>query len=521
MNSRIRQALALIVALAAFLLGAGQASASVVHPLLGDLDVDRVMAPVALGQDGSRIAFIATTYDSDYLSNAVYVTDADGSNPIRLYDRSDGGLSNLRASGDGQWVTWEGGAGGGLFVARTDGSSQRRVSLRGRYEYGFSIGEDGRLFAAAQAGDRHNPYDALNVARPEDGAFSQVGATSLSLPPNSVTSQALRLSDSGESWGSCLRFAPRKSAVRKQKRGAKSKKQEERKGGYQVALGRLNESTGTLDYVTMPGRRYTPLKREGFAGKTALAYMGSGACATSDDGSTVVTLAGAKRGGPVLLASGERGTHITKLPPNMRSIHSVSPSGRYAIVSASESWSEVSGPSTQILSNQFVVADTATGAIYPVSTKQFGDPTSGGTVGAIAWSPDESRVILAKAGSGLLIVSTAGSTVFVPTPPAPYGAAFDDEELDAIGFSPDGSQVIFGAEDLESDQTSEHPFAVPVTGGPASYLLSGSVRSFGSVTLSEDGTRAWLTPSWACDFAYPVPLFAADLSNLLVTPFTT
>jgi hypothetical protein len=239
-------------------------------------------------------------------------------------------------------------------------------------------------------------------------------------------------------------------------------------------------------------------------------------CAVSDGGTTVAAV-----DGKVLFAVRDGRSMKLNLPRGITQVGSVSPSGRYVVVGGGRY------PARDYvhLERAVSIVDLDTGhvaAVPRLSSYVKRVRGMGGVQGAIAWSPDESRVALAPGSGGVMLVATASGAVrFERTPSPPPGFLFSARGASAriLGFTADGLQVIVTFGDRAGDITTDHPYAIPVASGGPRYLLTSSMRSFQEVVRSADGATTWLLPSSTCSSVYPQPLLRLADGALWDGPF--
>jgi hypothetical protein len=479
-------------------LGTGSASAT---PLVRAFDpniVNRVGQVVPLDASGSRIAFSASATGGKYIGDSVWVANGDGSalRRVGLTGKSlDVGIYGLTASSDGHWLAYPRSGG---FV--TD-------------------------FGAPLIGER-----GLGIINVDTGALRSVSASDLadarvlSAPDGFyvVRSGGAVLRVRGGSGG--LKAVPRTGSApaAKSEGGMGTISADAQQSGSCDTVGRASVRLAVLD-------RSRGVLRTG--SKRGLTSAGSQSCVVSDGGTTVASVAQGAHG-PVIVAlhDGRMTTHSVR--SGVQSVVALSPTGRFALVQHGD-FVPASAQVTQLV-------DLKTGRVRTVAlgrgfTLGGSYILGGGLTAHVAWTTDESRVVLepehnvrnAFVGHLLLLDTASGRVRTLSSPTEGRGQTFEDGATrtrpDPIVVTDDGAAVIVNMA-ADSSETDAYPYRVPLDGGTPLLLLTSSVASYGGygygITRSADHSRAWLTAGWSCSRTYEHPLMFLGSGDPWASPWT-
>ena len=458
---------------------AASAGAAQLQPL--DQSVPpRVHQLVPLGADGARLALNATdpkngkhvTGDEYLARDNIYLSNADGSD-LRAVWRGVWGssISGLTATADGSWVGFINDHEGAYILSTVTGIGEHLHGTSQRPAWavtGFISGPDA-LYATTNGGQvwKIDP----------SGDLEATGRVGHGLGTKAAYQQ-FALSPAGTRLGACATLGARGHA-----RGFR--------------LGYFDSSSGLFHWRVLAPRASSPLADDTEA-----------TCGVADDANVVVTLE-QHAGRSYAEALVDDRTVAVRVPDWAVHVGSVSPSGRYVLVGSAYSQYDVEtyvglrGYVT--LGERLAVVDLQTGRTVEVTglkryTNARLDHKSGFVSGSDAvWSADETHVGVGGERAGAFVISTrTGRSSHVSVPVPPVGFSFASRRIFPLGFSADGQRFAFALSDESEDITGLHPYAAPISGGRATYLLSGSDNSFQSVVTSADRARTWVVSSSTC-----------------------
>lgn len=482
--------------------GAASAGAVQLQPLAQSVP-PRVHQLVPLGADGARLALNATDPENgkhvtgdEYLArDNIYLSNADGSD-LRAVWRGVWGssISGLTATGDGSWVGFINDHEGAYILSTVTGIGEHLHGTSQRPAWavtGFMSGPNA-LYATTDGGQvwKIGPTGDLEATGRVGHGFGRKAAY-----------QQFALSPAGTRLGTCASLGARVHA-----RGFR--------------LGYFDSTAGVFHWRVLAPRASSPLGDNTEA-----------TCGVADGANVVVTL-GQLAGRSYAEALVDGRAVSVRVPDWAVHVGSVSPSGRYVLVGSAysqyddvEAYVSLRGYVT--LGERLAVVDLRTGRTVEVAglkryTNARLDAKSGFVSGSDAvWSADETHVGVGGERAGAFVISTrTGRSSHVSVPVPPVGFSFGSRRIFPLGFSADGQRFAFALSDESEDITSLHPYSAPISGGPATYLLTGSDNSFQSVVTSADRARTWVVSSSTCHSEPRYAAFNLIAGGLWDDPFT-
>lgn len=467
------------------------AGAVTVKPIDASI-VDSVDQVVPLSADGSEIAFSATRPTSRYLSDSIYVANADGSDMRRvgvLNGRFDVGIFGLTASGDDQWLAYKSGGtyasdSGAEIVGRPHAVGIVNVTSGALRRVRFSNAADTDAILAGRT---------WFYAIPENGAAVRINAQTGSVRNVPRVGSGASVRPPYQAWN---------PSEDRQEAGFCSAT------GLSIArltVGLLDRAAGVI--------------------RTATAHLRpAGGCQVSDDGSTVATVGLAHKTSRILVLRRRR-TRVVTVGHGLTDVMALSPSGRYALLGSGDPSINTNGKVALVdLDREQVHIMRGAASLGSYMHNDY-------YTAVAAWSSDEKSAVAVSThwkkltrGNGstlagrLIAVSTqTGATHFLARLVAPAGTPFDGTPVPQA-FTDDG-QAVGVTVSTTSQTTDAVPYRVPLNGTAATLLFSSSVRSYGSVARSPDKSHAWISAGYTCSHRYRFPLMSLTSEDPWASPW--
>lgn len=438
------------------------ASASPVVPLIHSSEVDRVTSVAPLGPSGSSLAVYGQTpgtfdEDGEYEGGrmGLWTLPGDGgplrlvlylSGPTRTLDKD----TDIVASGDGSWIAWTAGSNSStVHVVNVATGEKRTLRVRGGNAESLSpVGGD-RFYVNGSRG-----MYVFAASGGEPARVPTVGPTHKGHPQHYALDTTP--SANGQHFATC-------GLDRKLGRSSEDKT-------ISAVLGQLDHETGDMRTRTIARQR----------GSEGGGHSPRG-CAVSDDGSTAVT-AHVRRGKDELVVLRDGSISRVRLPV-IGTVRSISPNGRYVLVQPE--------PNERGKARDLLIVNVGSERVRRISNVRL---TDDGGSGHVLWTPDSRGLVVESHTTKQSIWSIrpfSGAKVRLRM-------ASQGSWARLLRLSHDGSRVVFGTPVEDSELTTEAVQSVQLDGSGAVRLSNASVRSFGVVASTADGSRAWLVSSWTC-----------------------